>query len=120
MSPADAEVPEPRVLLGRYRIEKTLGRGGMGEVLLAWDDLLARRVALKRLDPQGEAREVIRRAILREARRASRISDRRIAAIHDVVDLRDEVMLVMEYVDGVTLRERMAEPVSLEEFWSIA
>ena len=120
MGPADDAAPQPRIILGRYRIEKTLGRGGMGEVLLAHDELLNRPVALKRLDPQGDDRDARRRGILREARRASAISDRRIASIYDVVDLDDEVVLVMEYVDGVTLRRRMADPVPIEEFWNLA
>ena len=58
--------------------------------------------------------------MLKEARRASRISDRRIAAIYDVIDLDDEVVIVMEYVDGVTLRQRMTGPMPLEEFWRLA
>jgi serine/threonine protein kinase len=84
------------VLLGRFRIEKVLGRGGMGEVLLAHDTLLHRRVALKRLRPDGAHgaadADSRRSAILREARRASQVSDRRIAAIHDVVELGDDVL----------------------------
>jgi len=120
MGPTDAPRPAPQVILGRYRVEKTLGRGGMGEVLLAWDQLLDRRVALKREIPHGEEGESRRRAILKEARRASAISDRRVAAIYDVVDLGAEVVLVMEYVDGVTLRERLAGPLPIDEFWSIA
>src|SRR5262245_35444272 len=99
--------------LGRYRIERTLGQGGMGEVLLAHDTLLNRRVALKRVLPEGADRADSRRAVLREARRASQISDPHVAAIYDVLDLDDQVVLVMEYVDGVTLRERMSEPIDL-------
>jgi len=92
----------------------------VGEVLLALDTLLHRRVALKRLLPTGETRAEQRSAILKEARRASQINDRHVAAIHDVLDLDDQIVLVMEYVDGLTLRQRMAEPVSLDAFWDLA
>jgi tetratricopeptide (TPR) repeat protein/tRNA A-37 threonylcarbamoyl transferase component Bud32 len=120
VDPEGSRVPQPGAILGRYRIERTLGRGAMGEVLLAHDTLLHRRVALKRLLPTGEDRAQQRSATLREARRASQINDRHIAAIHDVLELDDQIVLVMEYVDGVTLRQRMAEPVSLEAFRDLA
>jgi tetratricopeptide (TPR) repeat protein/tRNA A-37 threonylcarbamoyl transferase component Bud32 len=112
--------PQGGAALGRYTIERTLGQGAMGEVLLARDTLLHRRVALKRLLPTGEDRAQQRAAILKEARRASQINDRHVAAIHDVLELDDQIVLVMEYVDGVTLRQRMAEPVSLDAFWDLA
>jgi tetratricopeptide (TPR) repeat protein len=108
--------PRGETLLGRFRVEKNLGHGGMGEVLLAYDTLLDRRVALKRLlaaesDP-GDARA----SMLKEARRASQIADRHVAAIHDVLDLGDQVLLVMEHVDGATLRRRMSGPMSRAAF----
>ncbi|NOT33882.1 MAG: protein kinase [Candidatus Eisenbacteria bacterium] len=109
-----------RVILGRYRVERLLGHGGMGEVLLAQDTLLNRRVALKRVRSTDQAGGDRRRAILKEARRASRISDARIAAIHDVLELDDDLLIVMEYVDGTTLRERMVEPVPLQDFWDLS
>ncbi len=122
--------PDPHgcVLLGRFRVERVLGRGGMGEVLLAHDTLLHRRVALKRLRPDGaqghegspEALTLRRAAILKEARRASRVSNRHIAAIHDVVELGDDVLIVMEFVDGSTLRERLSAPLTLELFWDLS
>jgi len=118
--PTGGADPHGQTLLGRYRVERTLGHGGMGEVLLAHDTLLDRRVALKRLRAEGAGAAEARTSILREARRASRITDRHIAAIHDVLDLDDQVLLVMEHVDGVTLRQRMAEPVPLEAFWDLA
>jgi eukaryotic-like serine/threonine-protein kinase len=111
---------EGRLLLGRFRVEKALGHGGMGEVLLARDTLLGRPVALKRLSPDGEDRMTRRRAILKEARRASQINDRRIAGIYDVLDLDDDVLLVMEYVEGMTLRQRLTQPIPIDEFWSLA
>jgi eukaryotic-like serine/threonine-protein kinase len=112
--------PLPRTILGRYRIEKRLGKGGMGEVLLARDELLDRLVALKQVIPSGEDPSHGRRAMLKEARRASQINDRRIASIYDVLELDGEIVLVMEFVEGVTLRERMTEPLLLEQFWPLA
>ena len=117
---AGAGDPRGPMLLRRYRVERSLAAGGMGQVYLARDRLLDRQVALKRMLPTGEEPASRRKAILNEARRASRINDRRIASIYDVLELEDEVVLVMEYVEGVTLRERMAEPVPLDRFWSLA
>ena len=121
--PPDPASSLGRTLLGRFRVEKILGHGGMGEVLLAHDTLLHRRVALKRLRSgpgEGTPSAVRRNAILKEARRASQVGDRRIAAIYDVLDLDDDVLIVMEYVDGTTLRERTSRPLPVAEFWDIA
>jgi eukaryotic-like serine/threonine-protein kinase len=123
--PTDPEPASPigRIILGRFRIERILGHGGMGEVLLAHDTLLNRRVALKRMharNAEGTESEGRRNAILKEARRASQVSDRRIAAIYDVLELESDVLIVMEYVDGTTLRARMTEPLPVSEFWDLA
>jgi tetratricopeptide (TPR) repeat protein/tRNA A-37 threonylcarbamoyl transferase component Bud32 len=92
----------------------------MGEVLLAHDTLLKRRVALKRVRADGVEGAAPRSAVLREARRASQVNDPRIAAIYDVLDLESGVLIVMEYVEGTTLRERMSGPLPVAEFWDIA
>jgi len=106
------------VLLGRFHVEQVLGWGGMGEVLLARDRLLDRRVALKRF--RGDFSRDHARAMLQEARRASRVNDRRVASVHDVVTDGDDVLIVMEYVEGETLRSRLREPMRLDEFWDVA
>jgi len=92
----------------------------MGEVFLAEDTLLHRKVALKCvLGGVFEGSEA-RKRTLREARQAGRINDPRVAAIHDVLEWRGGVALVMEYVEGQTVRHEMAGPVSPETFWTVA
>jgi serine/threonine-protein kinase len=109
------------MLAGRFRIERVLGRGGMGEVMLALDTLLGRRVAVKLLRADGASDLDERRsAILKEARRASQVDDRRIAAIHDVVDLGRDLLIVMEFVDGETLRTHLRGPLPMERFWDLS
>ena len=111
---------EGRVLAGRFHVEKLLGQGGMGEVLLARDQLLDRRVALKHVRADAAHGGDQAKAILQEARRASRINDRHVAAVHDVVTDGDDVLIVMEYVEGETLRHRLHQPLGLDEFWDLA
>ncbi|MBI3981644.1 MAG: serine/threonine protein kinase [Gemmatimonadetes bacterium] len=95
------------VLAGRYSIERELGRGGMGIVLLARDVALDRPVAIKLLPPHLAANGDARDRFLREARTAAGLSHPNIVAIH-LVEARGEfVYFVMGYVDGETLRERV-------------
>lgn len=83
----------------RYSPERELGRGAQGRVTLALDTLLHRSVVLKRV-PGGED-------ALREARAAARVSHPSLVAVHDVADEPDGPALVMEYVPGGTLEERL-------------
>ncbi|HEX9579523.1 MAG TPA: serine/threonine-protein kinase [Gemmatimonadales bacterium] len=95
------------VLAGRYSIERELGRGGMGIVLLARDVALDRPVAIKLLPPHLAAGRDARDRFLNEARTAAGLSHPNIVPIH-LVEARGElVYFVMGYVDGETLRERV-------------
>src|SRR6059036_271875 len=95
------------VLAGRYSIERELGRGGMGIVLLARDVALDRPVAIKLLPTHHAANPADRDRFLREARTAAGLSHPNIVPIH-LVEARGElVFFVMSYVDGETLRERV-------------
>ncbi len=103
-----AYLPLQELLAGRFSIERELGRGGMGLVLLARDVGLDRLVALKVL-PIGLARDpAVRERFLREARTAANLSHPNIVPIHQVEEHGDWVFFVMGYVDGETLRERVA------------
>jgi hypothetical protein len=96
------------VLAGRYSIERELGRGGMGIVLLARDVALDRLVAIKLLPPHLAASTESRDRFLREARTAAGLSHPNIVPIHTVEHHGDLVFFVMGFVDGETLRERVA------------
>ena len=88
---------------------RRLGAGGMGEVFLADDTRLGRKVALKTLSASGDAQPAqTRRTLLREARAAAQLNHPNIAAVYDVVEVGDEAHIVMEYVPGETLARRLA------------
>ncbi|MEJ7714181.1 MAG: protein kinase [Thermoleophilaceae bacterium] len=96
------------MLIGeRYRVVERLGTGGMATVLLAEDERLGRRVALKRLH-LGSGPEVGER-FRREARLGASLSHPNVVGVYDVVNHEDQVVLVMEYVEGRTLAEVLAE-----------
>jgi serine/threonine protein kinase len=94
--------------IGPYVIVRSLGQGGMGEVFLADDSRLHRKVALKYLfaaaDPQG----TIQASVLREAEAVARINHPNVAVVYDVVEHAGSAFIVMEYVDGETLSDRLA------------
>jgi serine/threonine-protein kinase len=106
------------VLAGRFHIEARLGAGGMGEVYRARDTTLRRLVAIKRT--QHAATEADRKRFLHEGQRASALNHPGIAAIYDVFTEAGEVYLVMEYIEGETLRSRLTRPISESEFRRIA
>jgi serine/threonine protein kinase/tetratricopeptide (TPR) repeat protein len=107
-------------VLGRFVIGERLGKGGMGEVYRAEDTRLKRAVAIKRLSPYLRSDPLYRRRFQEEAERASRFTDPHVAAIYDVMDEQGETLLVMEFVEGQTLRRRLHQPMSLDDFLRIA
>jgi len=107
-------------IAGRFVIGARLGKGGMGEVYRAEDSKLKRIVALKRLAPHLRADPLYRRRFQEEAQHVSRFSDPHIASVYDVLEDRGEIFLVMEYVEGQTLRDRLRSRVTLDEFLDIA
>jgi serine/threonine protein kinase len=93
--------------LSAYEIYDVLGRGGMGIVLDAFDTVLHRRVAIKVLSPQLATSQKAHRRFLREARAAAGINHVNVVTVHAVDEQSGMPYLVMEYVAGRTLRERI-------------
>ncbi len=89
--------------IGHYRILSRLGFGGMGEVFLAHDEQLDRKVAVKRIR-QDAARPHQRERFRREARLAARLNHSNIVHVYDLLSGEDTDHLVLEYVEGTTLR----------------
>jgi serine/threonine-protein kinase len=101
--------------LGPYRFERRLGAGGMGEVFLAFDHRLERRVAIKRLR-SGLDSPVARERLRREARAAARLSHSAIVQVFDLVETDDGDWIVMELVEGPRLADLTARgPLDLRE-----
>ena len=96
--------------INHYSVTSPLGAGGMGEVYLAEDTRLERRVALKFLPALFTQDKRHLRRFEQEARAVAALSHPNVCTIHEVVETGEgRHCIVMEYVEGVTLRERIAE-----------
>jgi len=113
-----ADQPESLVGLtvGTYRIERLLGAGGMGEVYLAEDTKLDRRVAIKFLPAYLEADELAKRRLIREAKAAAKLDHPNICATYEVAEEAGRSFIVMQHVEGETLAARIQrKPLELRE-----
>jgi hypothetical protein len=109
----DAAANEPRLapepsMIGRYRVLGRLGHGGMGDVFLALDEQLARRVAIKLLSGRGDPTRHADQ-LQREALALACLAHPNVVGIHEVGESGGQVYVVMERVDGVTLRVWLKE-----------
>ena len=107
--------------LGRYEIHSLLGAGGMGEVYLAWDTRLDRKVALKILPDAvaGDPDRMMRFA--QEAKAASGLNHPNIITIYEIDQSESTSFIATEFIDGSTLRERMrAQPIPPAEVLNVA
>ena len=91
---------------GRYRIERTLGSGGMAVVYLAHDEELRRRVAIKVLAEHLAEDDNFRARFLQESKLAGRLSHPNVVQVYDAGETEDSPYIVMEYVPGDTIAQR--------------
>ncbi|WP_031096489.1 serine/threonine-protein kinase [Streptomyces sp. NRRL S-15] len=106
------------LLAGRYRLGDVLGRGGMGKVWRAEDEVLHRTVAVKELTAGlyvAEAdRAVLHARTQKEARAAARITHPGVVTVHDVIEYDNRPWIVMQYVDGPSLADATKESGEIE------
>ncbi|WP_328774182.1 serine/threonine-protein kinase [Streptomyces sp. NBC_00286] len=108
---------EGRLIAGRYRLAERIGRGGMGTVWRAEDEVLGRQIALKRLHAHHHLSDdelaTLYERMRREARSAARITHPNVVVVHDVVDDDGLPCIVMEYVPSVTLGDLLKDDRTL-------
>jgi serine/threonine protein kinase/tetratricopeptide (TPR) repeat protein len=99
-----------------YEIIELIGKGGMGEVFLARDSVLDRKVALKFLPDELESDPRTRERFVREAKSAAALDHPFICKIYETGEHRGKTFIAMEYIEGKTLKDRMEqEPVALRD-----
>ncbi|MEQ9319318.1 MAG: serine/threonine-protein kinase [Polyangiaceae bacterium] len=114
--PADDVQSEGEIIAAQYRVVSLIGRGGMGTVVLAWDDKLQRHVAIKLLEHDVWGDADARHAFEREARAMARVHHPNVVTIHALGEHNEKPFIVMEYVQGKTLRDYMTDgPLALDE-----
>jgi serine/threonine-protein kinase len=101
--------------VGRYVVSSRLGAGAMGEVYLAQHTQLRHYVAIKRLAAKLRSDHQYHFRLLRDGQRASALIHPHIARVYDVLEEKGELLLVMEYVEGTTLRQRLKQRLGREE-----
>ena len=114
-------------VFGHYEILRQIGAGGMGEVYLAKDKKLDRRVAIKILNAEFGLHESNLQRFIREAKATSALNHPNILVIHEIGEIEDAHFIVSEYIEGRTLREIMETErrqddgvQALSEVWDIA
>ena len=116
-----SEDPEMLGRLESYEVIEVVGQGGMGIVLKARDPGLSRFVAIKVMMPQLATNAMARKRFIREAQAAAAVTHDHVITIHAVGEVNDLPFLVMEYVNGISLDERIKKsgPLKLEKILRI-
>ncbi len=108
-------------LVDHFQIIRLLGQGGMGEVYLAKDNILERNVAIKFLPLEMERDPHTRMRFVREAKSSAALDHPFICKVYETGEVEEKAFIVMEYVEGKTLKDKMAEgPLPIAEVLRIA
>jgi serine/threonine protein kinase/formylglycine-generating enzyme required for sulfatase activity/dienelactone hydrolase len=112
---------QPGEMICNFRVLRKIGQGGMGEVYLAEDTRLGRKVALKVLAPDMVSHAQARSRFLREARLAATLDHSNICTIHEVGESAGRYFIAMQYVEGKTLKKVIdGRPLSIDSLLSIS
>ena len=117
--PAPEDERTQRFLGGRYRLERIVGKGAMGKVWAAYDEVLGRPVAIKEVDfpagmPKSEVDQIAQRT-MREARAVASVSDPHVVTIFDMLSLPHGPAIVMELLSAKSLAEILARDGALSD-----
>ncbi len=115
----EVNVATKNLIRGRYLLERELGRGGAGEVSLAYDQQLERWVAIKRMHVDMGAVAEREKFAMREAKRLACLQHPNIVTVYDLVEHEGDLLLVMEHLGGRTL-EDLEEPLAFGDFVELA
>jgi serine/threonine-protein kinase len=110
----------PGAIISRYKILSLLGAGGMGEVYLAQDTRLNRKVAIKFLSEELSHDQTHLQRFLQEAQAASAFNHPNIITIHEIGQFEDSQFIATEYIAGETLRQRLSRELGLSEVVNVA
>lgn len=111
---------EPGKQVGHFRIISKIGSGGMGDVFLADDTKLDRKVAIKFLNEKFSKDEALLNRFIQEAKAASALNHPNILTVFEIGDHEGMQYMSAEYIDGKTLRDRMKSRVTFDEIMSIS
>jgi serine/threonine protein kinase len=112
---------QEKIINGRYKISKVLDRGGMGEIFLAEDSKLNRKVAIKSISSDFIRNHDAKARFRREAQAASLLDHPNICSIYAIAQENDREYIIMQYVDGVTLGQlQKMKPLSFGKIIDIA
>ncbi len=100
--------------IGRYRIDESIGRGGMGVVYKAWDPDLHRAVALKTIVPALVADDEVKQRLKREAQAAAKLQHPNVVTIYELGEAENQLFISMEYIVGENLGDALESGVTLE------